>query len=200
VAFFIERHERSRNAPTITYKPIKISASDHPCGVVRERLGKDGFFQVIKVTNEGGSNASYCTSRVNISRIDANGQKEVIASDAPLDWTHFFLSAESSESEQAEHAIGMATQQSLGRNIQDFYCRKWNQDLRPHIDEFLEVCFTVRNQNVAYAAICGRRVELPLGETYRLEVQLGGREINEAPRIYQLFLKSYEDIELIERK
>ncbi len=195
IAFFIERHERFSNAPRLTYEPYIIKGTEHPCSEISLFLGQNGFIVALKIVNEGRSPANDCSGRIDFERVVGSQGKELmtesILKNGTLNWSHFEI--EQTDVDIARQ-IGFLT---LGPTLQRYYPTKRNQDLIPKEPEYLEICFTIKGRDFVYATMTSREPTLKMGETYRLTLQMVGRELNEKPRFYMLDLKSWDKPDLM---
>jgi hypothetical protein len=203
--FFIQRFW---DVPDLEYAPYKFEGSDHICSALSQGLSHDGYVHCIRIVNNGHGSADHCSGRVDFEKITevlTDGLKtEPISRDETLNWAYSDIDTESERHIAAASgrvALGPFFEErgkDLGEALQRYYAVRKNEDLSPKQHEYLEVCYTIKDHDVAYAATTSRKLKLKMGATYHLELQMVGKGLDEKPKSFVLELPSWDKASLIE--
>lgn len=183
---FKDRNE-ARRVPKLDWECLVENGEKHHCSAISQSINQKGKVISIKIMNSGLDAADNCSGRADFDEVFQKTFKTLLK-DQTLNWSHFNIGSE------VEHNIIASPYQYLGERIQETYATKFDQDLLCKKDERLEICFTLKDYDVAYVLACGRRSKLPMGKTYHIKLQLTGRGLAEKPRTFKLDLRSWTDV------
>jgi hypothetical protein len=191
--------EEQKKIPRIEYEPQIFDAENHRFSGIAKRVGKNGKVVQLRIVNRGLNPADRCTGRVDFverikTRYVRGETRDIVMKDLTLSWNHFEVMP------QVESEICTSSYVSIGEEIQELYATKFNQDLDFNCNEWLEVCLTIKDHDVAYILACDRKSTLSLGKEYKVEIQLVGRNLHEELRTYLLDLRSWDEIRFEEQK